>query len=145
MDIPISKEMRKMNHLLGEINGTYHEAAVRLGLSDSAMAVLYTLCGEGGACPLQEIVRQSGVSKQTINSAIRRLEGEGTVRLEPGEGRGKNVRLTEQGWTLARRTAVPLIELEDEIYASWTKKALREHLECTERFLTALREKISKL
>lgn len=145
MDIPISKEMRKMNHLLGEINGTYHEAAVRLGLSDSAMAVLYTLCGEGGACPLQEIVRQSGVSKQTINSAIRRLEGEGTVRLEPGKGRGKNVRLTEQGWALARRTVLPLVELEDEIYASWTKEELREHLERTERFLTALREKISKL
>ncbi len=145
MDISISKEMRRMNHLLGEINGTYHEAAVRLGLSDSAMTVLYTLCGEGGACPLQKIVRQSGASKQTINSAIRRLEGEGTVRLEPGEGRGKNVRLTEQGWALARRTAVPLIELEDEIYASWTKEELWMYLELTERFHTALKEKTKGL
>lgn len=134
-----------MNHLLGEINGTYHEAAVRLGLSDSAMTVLYALCGEGGACPLQEIVRQSGMSKQTINSAIRRLEGDGTVRLEPGEGRGKNVCLTEGGRELVRRTVLPLMALEDEIYASWTKEELREHLAHTERFLTALREKAKRL
>lgn len=130
-----------MNRLLGEVNGTYHEAAVKLGLSDSAMAVLYALCGEGGACPLQEVVRQSGASKQTINSAIRKLEREGAVSLEPGEGRGKNVRLTSRGRELVRRRVVPLMELEDEIYASWTEEELRGYLELTGRFAAALKEK----
>lgn len=145
MEVHISKELRRFNHLVGEINGAYHDAAVKLGLPDSAMAVLYTLCGEGGACPLQEIVRQSGASKQTINSAIRRLEGDGTVRLEPGEGRGKNVRLTERGWALVRRTVLPVVEIEDEIYASWTGEELRAYLERTERFLMEFREKIKRL
>lgn len=145
MEVHISKELRRFNHLVGEINGAYHDAAVKLGLPDSAMAVLYTLCGEGGACPLQEIVRQSGASKQTINSAIRRLEGDGTVRLEPGEGRGKNVRLTERGWALVRRTVLPVVEIEDEIYASWTAEELRAYLERTERFLIEFREKIKRL
>ena len=76
MNTQASKELRRFNHLLGEINGVYHEVSVKLGLPDSVMMVLYTLCSEGDPCPLQVIVRQSGASKQTINSAIRRLERE---------------------------------------------------------------------
>lgn len=145
MDAKISKELRRFNRLLGEINGTYHEAAVKLGLSDSAMSVLYTLCSEGGVCPLQEIVRQSGVSKQTINSAIRKLEREGAVRLEAAKGRSKNVCLTGKGRELVQRTVLPLIKFEDEVYASWTQEELREYLACTERFLSAMREKTKQL
>ena len=36
MELYISKELRRFNRLLGELNGLYHEAAVRLGLSDSS-------------------------------------------------------------------------------------------------------------
>lgn len=145
MDINVSKELRRFNHLMGEINGVYHEAAVKLGLSDSTVSVLYTLCSEGDPCALHEIVRQSGMSKQTINSAIRKLEGEGVIRLEAAGGRGKNVRLTERGRELARRTAVPLIELEDEIYTSWSREELRTYLELTGRFVSAFREKVKRL
>lgn len=145
MDVHISKELRRINHLLAEMNGAYHEAAVRLGLSDSVMQVLYALCSAGDPCPLQTIVRLSGVSKQTINSAIRKLEREGAVRLEAAEGRGKNVRLTPEGQALARRTVLPLMEIEDEIYASWTGEELAEYLALNERYLAALKEKTKRL
>ena len=144
MNTQASKELRRFNHLLGEINGVYHEVSVKLGLPDSVMMVLYTLCSEGDPCPLQVIVRQSGASKQTINSAIRRLEREEIIGLEAAAGRGKNVRLTEKGRELVRRKVVPIVKIEDEIYASWTWEELREHLERTERFLTALKEKDRK-
>ena len=86
MNTQASKELRRFNHLLGEINGVYHEVSVKLGLPDSVMTVLYTLCSEGDPCPLQVIVRQSGASKQTINSAIRRLEREEIIGLEAAAG-----------------------------------------------------------
>ena len=145
MDAPISKELRRFNYLLGETDGVYHDAAVRMGLSDSVMRILYCLCCEGDPCPLRTVVRQSGASKQTINSALRRLEGEGAVRLEPGQGRGKNVRLTEKGRALAERTVLPLMRIEDEIYSSWSREDVLKNLELTERFLTALREKTRQL
>lgn len=145
MDIPISKELRRYNYLLGETDRVYHEAAVRMGLSDSAMRILYSLCGEGSPCPLQTVIRQSGASKQTINSAIRRLEKEGIVRLEPGRGREKNVRLTDGGWALAERTVVPLMRIEDEIYSSWSREDVLKDLELAERYLTALREKTEQM
>lgn len=141
MELYISKELRRFNRLLGELNGLYHEAAVRLGLSDSGMSVLYILCEEGGACPLSELVRQSGTSKQTINSALRKLEGEGMVRLEAAGGRGKTVRLTGEGQALAGRTAARLIRLEDEIFAAWGPEASAEYNQMTQRYLEDFREK----
>lgn len=141
MGVQISKELRRYNYLLGETDGVYHEMAVRMGLPDSVMKILYSLCGGDGLCPLRMVIRQSGASKQTINSALRRLEGEEIVRLEPGRGRGKNVRLTEKGWALAERTVIPLMKMEDEIYSSWSREDVQKNLELAERFLTALREK----
>lgn len=145
MDVHISKELRRYNYLLGETDRVYHEAAVRMGLSDSVMKILYSLCSEGDPCPLQTVVRQSGFSKQTINSALRGLEGAGAVRLEPGRGRGKNVCLTEKGRALAERTVVPLMRVEDEIYSSWSREDVLKNLELAERYLTALQEKMKQM
>ena len=44
-----SKELRRLNYLMGETNAAYHEAALRLGLSDSAMRILYAVCDRGSS------------------------------------------------------------------------------------------------
>ena len=91
-----SKDMKRCNHLLGEIEAVYHEIALKFGLSDSTMIILYTICDEGDKCFLKDICRRSGLSKQTVNSALRKLEKEGIVRLEAAGARSKNVCLTER-------------------------------------------------
>ena len=140
-----SKEMRRYNHLLGEIDGVYHEMSLRLGLSDSAMIVLYTICDSGGSCPLRDICRRSGISKQTVNSALRKLEAEGAVYLEAVSARSKSVCLTEAGRALAERTAGRVIRIENDIFASWPREDVERYLKLTERFLLALREKAGEL
>ena len=89
-----SKAIKRYNHLSGEIDAVYHEMSFKLGLSDSAMIVLYTICDRGSPCPLREICRCSGLSKQTVNSALRKLETEGAVYLKPVSARSKSVCLT---------------------------------------------------
>ena len=59
-----SRDMKRFNHLLGEIEAVYHEMALKFGQSDSVMNILYTICDYGESCPLQEICRRSGISKQ---------------------------------------------------------------------------------
>lgn len=137
----ISNEMKRYNHLIGEIDAVYHEISLKLGLSDSAMKILYTICDNGESCLLHEISRLSGVSKQTINSAIRKLEKEGIVYLKSVDSKNKNVCLTEEGKLLAKHTAVRLIEMENDIFASWEKAEVEKYLELTERFLVSLKEK----
>ena len=140
-----SKEMKRFNHLLGEIQGVYHEMFLKLGLSDSAMDILYTICDNGDSCLLQDICRRSGLSKQTINSALRRLEADGMVYLEAAGAKNKNVCLTEEGKRLAGNTALRIIQAENEILASWQKEDVEKYLRLMEQLLLDLREKAKNL
>lgn len=51
-----------------EINSAYHEVTVKLGISDSAMQILYTICDSDDptSCPLQEIYHRTDIRKQTM-------------------------------------------------------------------------------
>ena len=80
-------ETGQYTYLAGEINALYHEAAVKMGISDSIQNILYVLCEKGGKCLQSEISKLTGISRQTINSAIRKLEKEEIVYLEQGKGR----------------------------------------------------------
>ena len=142
---PVSKVMKRYNYLLGELNAVYHEMSLKLGLSDSAMIVLYTICDSGSSCPLRDICLRSGLSKQTVNSALRKLEAEGVVYLEPVSARSKSVCLTEAGQALAAETAGRIIRIENDIFDSWPQADVEQYLELTERFLLALREKAEQL
>lgn len=141
----ISNEMKRFNHLLGEIEAEYHNMSLKLGLSDSAMGILYTICDNGESCPLQKICRCTGLSKQTINSAIRKLESENVIYLEPAGTKNKTVFLTENGKLLAQKTAMRILEIENDILASWSGRDVEKYLELTEKFLTSLKEKADTL
>ena len=140
-----SKIMKRFNYLLGELDAVYHDMSLKLGLSDSAMNILYTICDQGDRCLLQNICRWSGLSKQTINSAIRKLETEGVVYLERAGSRNKDVCLTEQGMELAERTVGRIMQAENEIFASWTEEDVEKYLELTAHFLAAIRDKVEQM
>lgn len=136
-----SKENKRCNYLIGETNAVYHDMAVKMGLSDSAMNILYTICDSGESCLLKEICRRSGISKQTVNSAIRKLEQEGMVYLKSADSRNKYVCLTNRGKELSQNTVIRMIKAENEIFASWPKEEVDIYLELTEKYLRDLREK----
>ena len=78
----VSEQLQYYNLLTSEIDEAYHNAALKLGLSDSAMVILYTLCSRENPCPLLEIARLTGISRQTIHSAIKKLEAQGILTLQ---------------------------------------------------------------
>ncbi|MDO4340144.1 MAG: MarR family transcriptional regulator [Eubacteriales bacterium] len=141
----LTVQLKRINHLSSEIDAAYHEAAQRFGLSDSAMQILYAICNNGEKCLLSDICNLSGTSKQTINSAIRKLEAEGIVYLETFSGRKKNVCLTAKGKNLMNHTVVRLIKIENDIFSSWTKPEQELYLELMQRYLTSFRDKIEEL
>ncbi|MDE6845291.1 MAG: MarR family transcriptional regulator [Lachnospiraceae bacterium] len=145
MNIHSSKELRRYNYLINEINASYHELSLTLGLSDSAMIVLYAICDNDGSCLLKDICRNSGVSKQTINSALRKLESENIIYLESAGMKNKKVCLTEHGKLLSNRTAGQIIEMENEIFSSWAKEDVGKYLELTERYLRDFQERSARL
>lgn len=141
----IGKNLRKYNQMLSEINMLYHEAAWKLGLSDSAQQILYAICNLGSPCLLRDIIRFSGASKQTIHSALRKLEQEGLLRTEAIDGRKKQVLLTKKGETLAQETSMQIIRIENEIYSEWAAEEIEIYMRLTQNYLEALREKTKTL
>ena len=139
-----SQEMRRYNHLVGEIDGVYHEMSRKLGLSDSAMLVLYTIYAYKGGCPLREICRSSGLSKQTVNSSIRALEKQGLICLVPGRGREVHLYLTERGRRLAEEKILPAMEVENQSLAELGEDAAAL-LSLQQRYLEIFRRRIRAL
>lgn len=140
-----TEKLKRFNYLSGEIEAVYHEAALKFGLSDSAMLVLYAICNNGENCLLSDIIHLSGESKQTINSALRKLEAEGIVYLEAVNGKKKNVCLTKKGRELADRTVIRLLDIENGIFDSWSLEEQEQYLTLTHRYLTAFKEKLKEV
>lgn len=134
-----NEQMQRFNFLSREIDSAYSNAARKLGLTDSAFHILYTLADSGGECGISDICGY-GISKQTVNSALRRLEGEGMIYLENSDGKRKNVCLTEKGRMLSENTVMKIISIENEIFSSWKKSETDMYIELTERYLKMFRK-----
>ena len=102
-----------------------------MGISDSVQNILYVICSKGNQCLQSEISKLTGISRQTIHSALHKLEKDGIVRIEAGQGRNTIVRLTEAGKAFAQEKVYPLFE-ERQNYLKLTQKyrdALKRHLQ----------------
>ena len=137
--------IQRFNHLWGEMEGIYHDISLQMGLSDSVSKILYTICDKGDHCPLSLICRQNGLSKQTVNSAIRKLEQQGVVCLKAADGKAKDVYLTEAGKQLADHTARRVLQMENDILESWSREDVERYLSLTRRFLEGLQGKAREL
>lgn len=127
-------------YLAGEINALYHEAAVKMGISDSVQNILYVLYEKDGRCLQSEVSKLTGISRQTINSAIRNLEKDGIVYLEQGKGRNTILCLTEKGKKFAEEKMYPLYEAENKIWNEWTPEEQQQYLELTQKYRDGLKK-----
>lgn len=136
---------KRYNYLAMETEAVYHDASVKLGLSDSISLILYTICNNDGICLLGDICRLAGMRKQTLNSAIRKLEAEEIVYLKAADGKKKYVCLTEKGKMLSEKTVLKLIIIENEILESWTEEERETYVRLAEKYLKSFKEKIKNL
>lgn len=137
--------MYRMNCLASDLDAIYHRAALKLGISDSVLFILYLLDEHDGKCPLNDIRKAIGISKQTLNSAIRKLECEEIIYLEQIGGRAKNVCLTEKGMNYAKNTARRLYDAEVSVFANWSEEDTKQYLSFMERYNRDFREQIEKM
>lgn len=109
--------IREFNRLYKELDDLYHNLALRQGLSDSASIILYALYLLGDGCLQRDICDLSYISKQTINSSIRRLEQDGYLYLQPGRGRDMHICLTPEGRRLVEEKAAPVAAMEERAFS----------------------------
>lgn len=137
--------IHKINNFITVLNALYHRASVKLGISDSVFVVLYEIFDEGDECLLTDIYKKSGISKQTVNSALRSLEKDEIVYLEKIDGRTKKVVLTEKGKTFVKNTVARLYEAEARAFDDWTDEEIKDYLERSENYIRRFVEEIDKM
>ena len=145
MAINYKEVMHRINCLNADVDSLYHQAALRLGMSDSVLLVLYSVNEKGGKCPIGRICGETGISKQTLNSALRKLEGEGIIYLEPNGGKTKTICLTERGAEYVKLTIGRLFSAECSTFAEWTEDEINEYLRLLEKYNNDFKKRIEKL
>ena len=140
-------KVKRINCLCNEIDLLYHQAARKLEVSDSVLCILYIIYEKGDGCLLHEVCQESGLSKQTINSALRKLELDQILYLELDQERGKSKRifLTEKGKDYVNRTAACLYEAERSAFADWTEDEFTQYLAFMKKYIDAFQIQVEKI
>lgn len=145
MEINHRKELHKINYLSSEIDALYHLSSVKFDISDSESIVLYSIYDAGDECSLSDIYKTSGISKQTINSALRNLERKNIVELTKLDGRSKRVSFTRSGKIFAKNTVGKLFAAEADAFEEWSEEEIETYIALMEKYVKSFRTHIEKL
>lgn len=141
----IRDKINRINCLTEEIDSLYHQAALKLGVSDTVLFVLYMLHMNEGKCLLYDIYKSSGISKQTVNSAVRKLENEEMIYLEKCNGKSKMIYLTEKGKKYASQTAAKLFDAECKALSGWAEEEIDLYVKLIEKYSADFKAQIESL
>ena len=135
------KMLWEYNTIFKENDEVYRCAAKTLGISDCSLWILYTLRTEQKAITQKEICEAFYYPKQTVNSALKKLENEGYIALtEMKDRRSKKITLTESGKKLAARTADKLIEAELAAMSELTDEEQKRFIELFRKYTGLLKK-----
>lgn len=138
-------DIRQINYLTSEMEALYHQSSIKLGITDSVSIVLYTIYDAGDGCPLSDVYKKSGISKQTVNSAIRGLEADEILYLVQHTGRSKRIHLTDKGKAFVQKTVARLHEAEVQAFDTWSEEEVSIYIRLMEKYAECFRRQIEKL
>lgn len=142
----INRSLSEFNGIVKESDEIYRCAAKACGLSDSAFWILYTLRTEEETYTQSEICNILYQPKQTVNSALKKLEQDGYIRLtEMKDRRSRRVNLTEKGRKLAEKTVDRIVDAEMEALSGLTEEERRVFIGLSQKYIDLLKENMQKL
>lgn len=130
----------ELDYLYSTVDRLYYEVAHNCGLSTSAFWMLYELYRADSAVSIKKLNVSWSFSKQTINSALKTLEGKGLIAYAYLEGSRKNksVSLTDAGRAFAQRYIQPAIAAEGRAFFGLAADEREAMLATISKYATAL-------
>lgn len=135
MEEQLSRQQARLNQNEKMLEDLYHNYAASLGLSDSALWILYIVWIQGDGCTQKEICDSWSYTKQTINSALNSLEKQGLIRRMPlaDNRKSKQVVLTAEGRAFAQKAVLPMLEAETASLGRLSERERADLLALTEK------------
>ena len=101
----LRSQLAVLNNMEKKLNGLYHEIAVNLGISDTALWIMHTLCDAEETYTQYDFCESWMYPRQTVNTAISYLTKAGFITLTviPGTRNRKAITLTDSGMAIANK------------------------------------------
>ena len=138
------QELKEFNSLYKEMDELYHRIALKLGLSDSAFFIMYSIAEFGGGCLQKDIAEHYFINRKTINSSIKNLEAQGYITLKKGNRRDMHLYLTEAGQEFADEKIAPVFELENSVLNEFSKEECQQLLQLTRKYVMLCQKKMKE-
>ena len=143
MDSYAKAKLAQYNKSFKAIDETYRNAAKQFGMSECAFWIIYTLRTEEAPLTQSEICSFQYQPKQTVNSALKKLESEGLICFFVGaDRRSKNIALTEKGLRLAKNTVDIFAESEADALLAMPENERNALSDLLEKYNSLLRTKL---
>ena len=127
--------LKQYNDITKENDELYRGAAKKFGLSECAFWILYYLRAEYGEPKQSEICSSFHQPKQSIHSALKKLEAEGYIALTAGGNRrSKGILLTLKGKRLCEETVDYIIEAEKDALGSLSGEEHEEFMKLYSKY-----------
>lgn len=130
-----------------EIDDLYHNIANYFNLSDSTFWIMYSLYEKQDGLTQKEICSDWAYSKQTINSAIKKLLDLKYIEMENDipNNYGKKIRLTSLGLNVAEKTIKKVMKAEDESFSKIKEEDIDKVISVFENSYSLFKNEIEKI
>lgn len=141
----MSKRLFEYNSIIKENEDIYRQTARLFGFSECTLWILYSLREDNTYLTQRELCYALSQPKQTINSALKKLEADGYIELSSKEDRRrKQIRLTEKGEALARQTVDKVIALENLTFDTFTEEEQEQFLHLFRKYTDNLKTNLTE-
>ncbi len=131
----LDARLKQYNDITKENDEIYRDIAKKFGLSECAFWILYYLRTEYGEPVQSGICNSFYLPKQSINSALKKLEAEGYISLTfGGNRRSKGLLLTSMGRKLCEETVDHIIEAEKSALGSLSEREQEEFMKLYKKY-----------
>lgn len=135
--------LKNYNKAFKEQDDVYHDIAKKLQLSDCAFWIFYMLRFCETSITQKELCDMQCIPKQTVNSALKKLEKEGYLTLNCEKNkRNKYIHLTAKGLAFAQANIDSVINLEVDSLDSLTKNEQQNFLRLYQKYTYALQANV---
>jgi len=143
----VQSQLTQYNSFFKEIDEVYHSIARHYGISDCALWILYIVRETEDDHTQNKLCELLSLSKQTVNSALKKLEKEGYIKLEhhPGNQKNKLIQLTEQGSLFAGEMIDKLVKMEQTAFCHLSAEERITLLRLIEKYVNRLQKECKKL
>lgn len=141
----VSKRLAEYNSIIKEHEDLYRQLAKRFGMSECSFWILYSLRETNTSFTQSELCYALSQPKQTINSALKKMQDYGFIELLISQDRRKKyIRLTDKGALLAQETVDKVILLENQTFDTFTEEEQSLFLQLLHKYTDNLKINLSE-